>query len=151
QPLKGANMPYRLAADTSHAAEARQIAFFQRRSPSERLALLFDLNAFTIASSRAAIRRAHPHLDPLEQARLLATYLFDPRRTAQVQRAPSVEGPMSILAALLPIVTTFARLRIPYYIGGSVASSAYSLPRTTYHVDQSPICFLGTSRRSSPR
>jgi hypothetical protein len=29
----------------------------------------------------------------------------------------------------------FVQLHIPYYIGGSIAGSAYSLPRTTYDVD----------------
>jgi hypothetical protein len=42
---------------------------------------------------------------------------------------------MSIPAAILPVVSMFDQLRIPYYIAGSVASSAYSLPRTTYDVD----------------
>ena len=33
----------------------------------------------------------------------------------------------SIIAAIIPIVATFERLGIDYYIGGSVVSSAYSL------------------------
>jgi len=124
-----------LATDTAPAAEARQIAFFQQRSPSERLALMFDLSAFALAASRDAIRRAHPHLDSLAQAQFLAALQFGTTHAAQIQRAPSVEGAMSIPAAILPVITTFIGLRIPYYIGGSVASSAYSLPRTTYDVD----------------
>jgi hypothetical protein len=124
-----------LAHDTGPAAEARQIAFFQQRSPSDRLALLFDLSAFALAASREAIRRAHPHLDTLAQARFLATHLFGPARAAQIQRVPSLEGSMSIPAAILPVVAAFTSLRVRYYIGGSVASSAYSLPRTTYDVD----------------
>jgi hypothetical protein len=124
-----------LAQDTAPAAEAWQIAFFQQRSPSDRLALMFDLSAFALAASRDAIRRARPHLDTLAQARFLATHLFGPAHAAQIQRAPNIEGPMSIPAAILPVVAAFTSLRVRYYIGGSVASSAYSLPRTTYDVD----------------
>ena len=124
-----------LAQDTPLAAEAHQLAVLRQRSPSERLALLFDLSAFALAASRAAIRRAHPHLDPLARARLLAELQFGPARAAQIMRAPTMEGPMSIPAAILPIVTAYDRLHIQYYIAGSVASSAYSLPRTTYDVD----------------
>src|SRR5262245_53526957 len=124
-----------LARDTSPDAEARQIAIVRRRSPGERLALMFDLSAFALAASRAAIRRAHPQLDLLAQAQLLAELQFGSAHAAQVLRAPTLEGAMSIPAAILPVVAIYDQLRIPYYIAGSVASSAYSLPRTTYDVD----------------
>lgn len=128
-------MPQPLALDTSLAAEARQIAFFRQQSPSERLAQVFALTAFAVAASRAAIRRAHPDLDALAQARLLTALQFDPDRAMQVRRPPTLEGAMSIPSAILPVVQVFNQLHIPYYIGGSIASSAYSLPRTTYDVN----------------
>ncbi len=40
-----------------------------------------------------------------------------------------------ILIATGPVVTLFERLDVPYYIGGSVASSAYGIPRSTLDVD----------------
>ena len=128
-------MPQPLARDTSLAAEARQIAFFQQRLPHERLAITFDLTAFAVASSRAAIRRAHPHLNALEQARLFASLCFGPEYAARVQQPPTIEGIMSIPAALLPIARVFHQLGIAYYVGGSIASTAYSLPRSTYDID----------------
>ena len=42
---------------------------------------------------------------------------------------------MSIPAALLPITRVFEQLRIAYYVGGSIASTAYSLPRSTFDID----------------
>jgi hypothetical protein len=42
---------------------------------------------------------------------------------------------MSIPAALLPITRVFQQLHIAYYVGGSIASTAYSLPRSTYDID----------------
>ncbi len=40
-----------------------------------------------------------------------------------------------LLLALKPVVDAFDRLSIPYYIGGSIASSAYGTPRTTMDAD----------------
>lgn len=97
--------------------------------------MMFELTAFAVASSRAAIRRSHPDLAPLDHARLFAELLFGPSYSARVRQPPTIEGVMAIPSAILPIARTFVELHIPYYIGGSIASSAYSLPRTTYDVD----------------
>lgn len=40
-----------------------------------------------------------------------------------------------ILTALKPLIKTFNELSIPYYIGGSLASSIYGMPRTTLDAD----------------
>lgn len=40
-----------------------------------------------------------------------------------------------IVAVLLPIAETLERLRVPYYVGGSVASSARGVARATADVD----------------
>ncbi|MCG8607430.1 hypothetical protein MJD09_20915 [bacterium] len=40
-----------------------------------------------------------------------------------------------ILTIISPIINCFLELHIPYYIGGSIASSAYGFPRTTADVD----------------
>ncbi len=42
---------------------------------------------------------------------------------------------MSIPAAILPVTRVFQQLGISYYVGGSIASTAYSLPRSTYDID----------------
>jgi hypothetical protein len=39
------------------------------------------------------------------------------------------------LAALEPVVNALEKAKVPYYIGGSVASSAYGMPRATLDVD----------------
>lgn len=40
-----------------------------------------------------------------------------------------------LLAAIGPVAEAFEKLGVPYYIGGSVASSAYGAPRATLDVD----------------
>jgi hypothetical protein len=43
--------------------------------------------------------------------------------------------PSDTVAAVLPVVTAFECLEVPYYISGSFASSAHGLPRATLDVD----------------
>lgn len=43
-------------------------------------------------------------------------------------------NPPDLLAALGPVSAALDRLGIPWYIGGSVASSAHGVPRTTLDV-----------------
>ncbi|MBN2578687.1 MAG: hypothetical protein JXB10_06815 [Pirellulales bacterium] len=43
--------------------------------------------------------------------------------------------PADALAALLPLVEVFQRLEVPYYVGGSIASSFYGAARSTMDVD----------------
>ena len=40
-----------------------------------------------------------------------------------------------LVRANLPVIEAFEQLGVAYYVGGSVASSAYGLPRTTLDVD----------------
>lgn len=40
-----------------------------------------------------------------------------------------------ILIAIKPVISLLDKLSIPYYIGGSIASSVYGLPRATMDVD----------------
>ncbi len=42
---------------------------------------------------------------------------------------------VGIVAAIAPVVAVFEQLGIEYYIGGSVGSSAYGIPRATFDVD----------------
>jgi len=43
--------------------------------------------------------------------------------------------PPDILQALQPVISAFDKLSIPYYIGGSIASSVYGIARATMDVD----------------
>jgi hypothetical protein len=40
-----------------------------------------------------------------------------------------------ILLAVQPVIQAFEKLSIPYYIGGSIASSVYGMARATLDVD----------------
>ena len=124
-----------LTRDTTPAAEARQISILQQRQPHERIALTCELTAFSVASSLNALRRAHPQWTALDLARLFASLQYGDTIAERIQQAPTIEGIMSIPSALRLITHVFAQLRISYYVGGSIASTAYSLPRSTFNID----------------
>ena len=43
--------------------------------------------------------------------------------------------PSDTVAAIAPVVTELEKLGVPYYVGGSVASSSHGIPRSTLDVD----------------
>ena len=42
---------------------------------------------------------------------------------------------LDTLSVVIPVVQAFERLGIAYYIGGSVSSSIYGIPRSTVDID----------------
>lgn len=48
-----------------------------------------------------------------------------------------------ILQAIQPLLTTFEKLSIPYYIGGSIASSIYGMARATMDIDIVAVLRIG--------
>jgi hypothetical protein len=45
------------------------------------------------------------------------------------------ESPQNALLALLPVVDALERLEVPYHVGGSLASSAHGIPRSSVDAD----------------
>src|SRR6266704_6143796 len=50
-------------------------------------------------------------------------------------RSVEVDNTPDILVTIIPLVEALEELGVPYYIGGSVASSLYGVPRLTIDVD----------------
>ena len=46
-----------------------------------------------------------------------------------------------VLIAVLPVVHTLERLGVPYYVGGSLASSAHGVVRATVDADHAGFAF----------
>jgi len=128
--------------DTQPEAEAFQIALFRRASVAKRIRLLRSLSQTTIQLSRRALAETQAVTDrrelqlafiTLNYGAALADRLKDHLR---VQHTKEVAvNPPDILAALGPVIDAFEQLGIAYHIGGSVASSAHGLPRTTVDID----------------
>ncbi len=128
-----------MLSDTSLDALRVQIELLRKATPSQRFRLVCDLTTTAVELSRAAIRRADPELSESE-ARLRWAELHYGCPLADQVRVHSriAAGEMSqvpLFAALKPVIEAFERLSVSYYLGGSVASSFYGVPRTTLDVD----------------
>lgn len=128
--------------DTWPEAAELQIALFRQASVAKRIRLLRSLSQTTMQLSRRAWREARADVDEIE-VRLafvalnygvpLAERLRDRLRLSGREEAEMSQP--DILTALGPVIDAFEQLGIAYHIGGSVASSAHGVPRTTVDID----------------
>lgn len=128
-----------LSADTSPEAERVQVALLRKASLARRLALIADLSQMVLQLSWQGLRRAQPEASD-QEIRLRSVALNYGQELADhlatlLERRPHMSIPPTILAALMPLIDAFDSLGIAYYIGGSVASSLYGLPRSTLDID----------------
>jgi hypothetical protein len=131
-------MPSRIS-DTSAEAERAHIALLRSASPARRLQLALGLSRETLRLSWRGLRRAHPDADE-GQIRLLSIRHRYGQRAATAAGAHIEEHhvmPMQpdLLIALTPVISVLHDLGVPYFVGGSVASSMYGMPRSTLDVD----------------
>lgn len=125
--------------DTSPDAERVRFELLRAASPAQRLHMVSSLTEMVLRLSWQGIKQAHPAADDLE-VRLLSLERNYGRSTAaavreRLTRRNVVLIPPDVMRSLAPVITTFESLAVPYYIGGSVASSFYGDPRSTLDVD----------------
>jgi len=127
------------ASDTSADAERVQIALLRAASPARRLQLTLGLSRETLRLSWRGLRRAHPDADEGHIRLLSISHRYgQPAATAagaliEEQNVMSMQP--DLLIALTPVITVLRDLGVPYFVGGSVASSLYGMPRSTLDVD----------------
>ena len=125
--------------DTSPEAESVQIALLRGASEARRLHLASNLSQMVLQLSWQGLQRLYP--DESEQKiRLRSAALNYGQALADCLAAALEERhlmsiPPTILAAITPVIDVLEELGVAYYIGGSVASSIYGLPRSTLDVD----------------
>lgn len=128
-----------MLSDTAPDALRVQIELLRKATPSQRFRLVCDLTTAAVELSRAAIRRADPGLSESEAKLRWAEFYYGGRLADQVREHSRIAaGEMSqvpLFAALKPVIEAFESLSVSYYLGGSVASSFYGVPRTTLDVD----------------
>jgi hypothetical protein len=125
--------------DTSPEMERVQIDMLRKMSISERFALIESWSQFIREVAKQGIRRDYPHIGEEAVTLMLADRLYghflsrkDLCRFSIQKKTMNIEG---IITAIIPIVASFERRGIDYYIGGSVVSSTYGIPRATFDVD----------------
>lgn len=133
-------MPY--TTDTHPDVERVQIELFRRASVARRVQVARSLSRTTLQLAQRAVRRAHPEASDRDQwLRFLAAH-YGKAFADQVREHASLMATCQgttcmndFLVALLAVVDLFDQLGIPYYVGGSLASSAHGVARATAHVD----------------
>lgn len=129
--------------DTHPDVERMQIELFRRASVARRAHFARSLSRTTLQLAQRAVRRAHPEASDREHWLLFLAAQYD-AALAQSVRAHepallALPAPLTCMndfvIALMPVVDGFDQLGIPYYIGGSLASSAYGVARATADVD----------------
>lgn len=127
------------STDTSPEAEQIQIALLRQASAARHVSLTCALTQMVVQLSWRGIKRAHPGLDDrttrlvsvaLDYGRVLADNL-----SAALERKQIMNLPPNILTAVAPVIEALERAGVAYFIGGSVASSVYGMPRSTMDVD----------------
>lgn len=132
--------------DTHPDAERVQLALLRKASLAQRASLALSLSQTTRQLAWRALRRSKPEGSAEEAActfvalhygRSLATCLKAAlaRQALAAKAANHTMSQHAILAALTPVVEALEQLEVRYLIGGSVASSAYGVPRSTLDVD----------------
>ena len=150
--------------DTHIDIEKIQISMIRRESSAKKASQICSLSQCTRQLSRRAIKRANQTLTERELSLLFISYLYGSdlaNRVCHYFKRFSLQMPVSssifwenkqflserlsnretvmqnqeLIMAIEPVVKVFNQLGILYYIGGSIASSVYGMPRATQDVD----------------
>jgi hypothetical protein len=123
--------------DTNYDVEQAQIQLLRKFGTVRRFALLANLSNSTRRMSWLGLSRSRQNLTSTEKKRLFIEAVYG-KKFLEAVKFRTIESFMAesdIVAAVTRVVETFERLKIPYLIGGSVASSVLGIPRSTQDVD----------------
>jgi len=133
-----------LAQDTPLHIETLWIAGLRDRGALWRLRRLVGMLSFCWQAAYDAFRRAQPEATPLARAawllqerygRDIAHRVLELCQSRGVSSEASMHTNRELWDALLPVVEALELLGVPYYVGGSVASSVTGVVRATLDVD----------------
>lgn len=128
--------------DTTPEAERVHLDLLRAASPARRFGLVLSLSRMVMQGSRAGLRRRSPGASDREIALLAVFNNYGPvvgeraeARVAEVEGLATMPLQPDLYAAMQPVLDAFTQLGISYFVGGSVASSIYGIPRATLDVD----------------
>lgn len=129
-------------SDTPPEIEMIQVALLRQATVTKRIRLARSLSQTTMQLFRRAWREAHADANKMEVLLTSVTLNYGVELAERLRDHLRVMGEEEIsmsqpdiLLALSPVVDAFEQLGIDYYIGGSVASSAHGVPRSTVDID----------------
>ena len=122
--------------DTNIDIEQIQISLLSKKSLATKFSYVTTLSQSTRQLSKRAIKRNNPKLNDLELNYLFIKLLYNIDLTNDViwEQVENMKK-NDLIQSIEPLVQVFNQLGILYYIGGSVASSVYGMPRATQDID----------------
>ena len=133
-----------LAQDTPLHIEQRWIAGLRARGALWRLQRLVSMTHFCWHASSDAFQRARPEATPMEREAWLLQERYGPALAQRIMALGHIQGldrevkmtsQSELWDALLPVVEALIALEVPYYVGGSIASSVTGVARATLDAD----------------
>jgi hypothetical protein len=133
-----------LSRDTELPVEQLWIAGLRDKGPLWRLRRLVDMTSLCWHATYGAFQRTRPEITPLEREAWLLQERYGHDLAQRVMEWCHSRGPYQEVGmttnrelwdALLPVVEALVALGVPYYVGGSVASSVTGVARATLDVD----------------
>jgi hypothetical protein len=133
-----------LALDTPLHVEQRWIAGLRAKGALWRLQRLVGMTHFCWHAAYDALQRARPEATPMERETWLLQERYGPAMVQRIMALCPIQGldrevkmasQSELWDALLPIVEALVALDVPYYVGGSIASSITGVARATLDAD----------------
>lgn len=129
-----------LSRDTSRDAEEVQIGLLRRASPQQKIEMLRGMHRSAAALTEQGLRRRHPSATGAELDRLRAEIWLGRDLAGRAYAGtPGPENPrgdsMDPLAIASLVARALADLGVPYFVGGSLASTLHGEPRFTRDAD----------------
>lgn len=128
------------SVDTHPAAEWIMIGLIRSSPVSKRFRLVQSLTQSAFWATIHAWQERHREVSEQEAAVHMLSYSYGPILAQHVQAAlERREGwhlqPVDLLAVMLPVRYTLEDLRVPYYLGGSIASSLHGMQQLAQDID----------------
>jgi hypothetical protein len=129
-----------LSRDTSRDAEDVQMEILRHASPQKKAEMLRGLHRSALALTRQGLRRRHPTASGTELERLRAELWLGKDVAGRAYRSAPEPAPlngdlMDPLAIASLVARALDELGVPYFLGGSLASTFHGEPRFTRDAD----------------
>lgn len=129
-----------LAEDTSPEMEARLVALWRMRTSTQKLDNMMSLRRMAKQLMLGNIRSLYPAADEVEISRQLLARCFGGELAGKIFAKGKIAikqeaGMLSEMQILALVANHLDALKIPYYVGGGIASINYGEPRLTNDAD----------------